>query len=73
MKNKLTACFLSVFMLLSLLPARAMATNSAEGIAVDAAHFPDANFRSYVAEECDTDRDGFLSDKPGSEQMYRIV
>ena len=31
-------------------------------IAIDEAHFPDANFRNYVATEIDTDKDGFLSD-----------
>ena len=34
----------------------------AENIPIDAAHFPDANFRSYVASNIDTDKNGVLSD-----------
>ncbi len=34
----------------------------AEGVAVDETNFPDENFRAYVAENCDTDGDGYLSD-----------
>lgn len=33
----------------------------AAGIAIDNNHFPDAVFHSYIAENCDTDKDGFLS------------
>ena len=33
-----------------------------EGIPVDEAHFPDPAFRAYVAENCDTDHDGWLTD-----------
>ena len=41
-------------------------TNDGEDIPIDAAHFPDANFRSFVAEFCDTftydsPRDGVLN------------
>ena len=32
------------------------------GVAVDSSNFPDAIFRSYVVENCDTDQDGFLSE-----------
>jgi uncharacterized protein YhbP (UPF0306 family) len=33
-----------------------------DGIPVDEAHFPDAAFRAYVASNCDTDHDGWLTD-----------
>ncbi len=35
---------------------------AADDVTVNAANFPDANFRSYVSANCDTDGDGFLSD-----------
>lgn len=40
----------------------APAEDGAAGIAVDAAHFPDATFRNYVASTFDADGDGSLSD-----------
>lgn len=36
--------------------------SDADGIAVDRAHFPDSEFRSYVSEIFDTDKDGVLSE-----------
>ncbi len=36
--------------------------SDADGIAVDRAHFPDSNFRSYISENFDTDSDGVLSE-----------
>ncbi len=33
------------------------------GIPIDEEHFPDPNFRSYVAENCDPDGDGLLSEE----------
>ena len=36
---------------------------AADGVPVDAAHFPDAVFREYVSTECDTDGNGVLSDE----------
>ena len=36
-------------------------TPAAEGIAVDAAHFPDANFRAYILETLDFNHDSALS------------
>ena len=33
-----------------------------DGIPVDEEHFPDAAFRAYVAANCDTDHDGWLTD-----------
>lgn len=41
-----------------LLPSVCMA---AEDITVDEAHFPDANFRTYISEKIDTNADGVLS------------
>ena len=35
---------------------------NASDIAINAANFPDDSFRAYVSENCDTDKDGFLSD-----------
>ncbi|MEG0620623.1 MAG: leucine-rich repeat domain-containing protein [Raoultibacter sp.] len=39
-------------------------------VAIDAAHFPDANFRAYVKEVCDTNHDGVLQ---SFEQVIRTV
>ncbi len=36
---------------------------AADGVAVDETHFPDAIFRAYVSENCDTDKDGVLSNE----------
>ncbi len=38
-----------------------MAAFAEDAVAIDAANFPDANFRSYVADNFDPDGDGFLS------------
>ena len=45
---------------LSWLPTGAWADD--QGVAIDATNFPDANFRSYVLDNCDTDNNGYPSD-----------
>ena len=49
----------------SIVPAYA-----AGGVEISAANFPDANFRSYVSSEFDTDGDGFLSADEISEATF---
>ncbi len=39
---------------------------AAEDVAIDESHFPDAGFRQIVAEKCDKDGDGILSDSERS-------
>ena len=60
MKNLKTAAslFLVFFLFVGVIPL----AHAVDGIAVDEIHFPDANFRGYVSENCDTDGDGFLTD-----------
>ena len=61
MKKTFATQIMSVLILI-LLSSEAMAYGTDAEIAVDSSNFPDANFRSYVAENCDTDQNGFLSD-----------
>lgn len=61
MRKTLAALLISVLMVL--LPSTTATADGAEAeIAIDAAHFPDDNFRSYVAKNCDTNQDGVLND-----------
>ena len=39
------------------------AAQAAEGVPISESNFPDANFRSYIAEVIDDDLDGYLSDE----------
>ena len=57
--------FLAVFAILALLIGTALA----EDIPIDAAHFPDDNFRAYVMENCDPNKDGILSE----EEQYGVT
>lgn len=36
-------------------------TNAGDGIEINETNFPDENFRKYVSDECDTDKNGYLS------------
>ncbi len=56
MKRSLFISLVVCLLLLSLGMAQA-----AESVPVDAEHFPDGNFRSYVLENLDTDKNGALS------------
>ena len=49
--------FISALLLAVLI---AFAAAAEEGVPVDEAHFPDATFRGYVAENCDADKNGIL-------------
>ena len=59
MKNTLRLALAVLFCIVLCLGAGADAW--AEGIAIDETNFPDQNFRNYVSENCDQDRDGTLS------------
>ena len=50
---------LSLLMCLTLLPATALAEGTS--VAINGANFPDANFRAYVSENFDENKDGTLS------------
>ena len=57
--KKLMALALCLVLLCALLPQIVYAD---DGIPVDAAHFPDDNFRAYVQEKLDGDQNGVLSE-----------
>ena len=58
MKKRVTSLLLTLAMLLSLLPTTALA---ASDVALDSTNFPDDNFRTYIGEKYDTDKNGSLS------------
>ena len=58
MKKKLLSILLCLVMVVGLLPTAVLAAGE---VAIDEANFPDANFRSYVKNECDTDKNDKLS------------
>ena len=58
MKKRMLSLLLGLLLLAALLP---VAANAADGIAINQVNFPDENFRSFVKEYCDTDRDMLLS------------
>ena len=59
MKKKLLSGMLALCMIVCLMPEAAFAENQ---VSIDENNFPDANFRSYVSADCDTDKDGVLSE-----------
>ena len=59
MKKKLLSGMLALCMIVCLMPEAAFAENQ---VSIDETNFPDANFRSYVSADCDTDKDGVLSE-----------
>jgi hypothetical protein len=60
MKRKLLASALSLCLILSLLPASALADDISP-VPIDSSHFPDEAFRAYVSEQFDTNKDNVLS------------
>ena len=58
--KRILALVLALVLCLGLAPLLPQA--EAASIAVNSANFPDANFRSYVASNFDTNHDGYLSD-----------
>ena len=58
MRKRITSLLLTLAMLLSLLPTTALA---ASDVALDSTNFPDDNFRTYIGEKYDTDKNGSLS------------
>ena len=60
--------FISALLLAVLI---AFAAAAEEGVPVDEAHFPDATFRGYVAENCDADKNGIL-DQAEIDNIYVI-
>lgn len=52
--------------------AEANAIPNTEGVAIDETSFPDENFRAYVLQQCDNDKDGYLSESEiaAVEEMY---
>ena len=51
------------FMLIANLPAAVKPVNADSGVAINSNNFPDEKFRKYVAEECDENRNNYLSDE----------
>ena len=58
MRKRITSLLLTLAMLLSLLPTTALA---ASDVALDSTNFPDDNFRTYIGQKYDTDKNGSLS------------
>ena len=60
--KRIMGFFLALVMFIGCLPLNTIETYAAEGdVAIDEAHFPNENFRNYVKENFDTDKDGNLS------------
>ncbi len=61
MKKQILSILLTLCMVLCLVPISVFAEGET-GVALDGINFPDATFRTYIAERFDTDKDGNLSD-----------
>ena len=61
MKKRILSIMLTLCMVFCLVPISVFAEGET-GVALDGINFPDATFRTYIAERFDTDRDGNLSD-----------
>lgn len=59
MKKKLLSGLLALCMIVCLMPEAAFAGNQ---VRINETNFPDANFRRFVSADCDTDKDGVLSE-----------
>ena len=72
-QNMLLAILLSFLMCTSLVPMTSMTAIAGTGdVTIDETNFPDANFRKYVKETFDKDKDGILS-QVERERVYEIV
>lgn len=60
-KGNLWSIVLSIALVLTTVACPVQASAAENGIAIDEAHFPDAEFRMYIAENCDDNEDGILS------------
>ncbi len=60
-KRKLLSVLLTLVLVLGLLPTAVLAAGSGDGVPINETNFPDANFRQYVSEHCDSNKDGTLS------------
>ena len=68
--RRMLSLTLSLVLALTLLPSMALA---AEDVAINAANFPDANFRTYISETLDTDKDNSLSaDEIAAVEMINV-
>ena len=61
MNKRIISLCLALVLLLCLLPAAAPTVAAAGDVAINETNFPDANFRSYVSENLDSNGDGVLS------------
>ena len=61
MKKRIFSILLTLCMVLCIVPTGVFAEGET-GVALDGINFPDATFRTYIAERFDTDKDGNLSD-----------
>ena len=68
--KRLLPALMSLCLCLCLLPLPA--AEAAGGVTVDAAHFPDDNFRAYVAEHLDADGNGILSDGERAVKLLNV-
>ncbi len=60
--KRTTLLILAVLVVITMMPVSAFAEGTAGGsVAIDAAHFPDEVFQSYIKYHFDTDKNGVLS------------
>lgn len=65
-QSRLMVIFLSFLICMSLMPTTAFAAPGE--LEINEGNFPDANFRKYVSEKCDTDSNGSLSQN----ELYKV-
>ena len=57
-KKRFISMLICIAMVVTMAPC---IVSAADGVAINATNFPDANFRNYVSRDNDTNSDGFLS------------
>ena len=57
-KKRFISMLICIAMVVTMAPC---IVSAADGVAINATNFPDANFRNYVSSDKDTNSDGFLS------------
>lgn len=65
-RSRFIVIFLSFLICMSLMPTTALAAPG--DVEISEENFPDANFRKYVSEKCDTDSNGSLSQN----ELYKV-
>ena len=62
---------ISVLIIVAFVLTNTLSAGADEGdIPIDAAHFPDPNFMTFVLRECDSDQNGILSSAERTSRLY---